>query len=574
MNISLEQKSKELKKMVSQFETKAFLGEISSLMKFISAENPLQLLKGLSSPLRQLYYLAGLNLTSASDPSQPLRSQFTQEEWDKMKKLIIEIEFGYQEFFYPKTEEEVDEEWKMRRMIAMPTFLNYFNQGPLNYEEQVIERVIEYFTPFNSEIKCQFGLDVNEFIEIYTFIDALPNKFLNEKINRKDGQSWEDFAQSMIVKGLRPDEWNDHLPGHFKELFQFMNDKGRMHRFNIQQLTEIFGEDKSNGFLNALTCNRSEDSFLYYTESNPLHYKPIFRINDNEFQSIELKQIIHAIFNIFFDFCTAKNSLKEKFYAVRGDKLEEKIERVFQKYYNNKATVYKSYYTTDGNEQDLLFLIDGGVALIVEAKASKRKEPRRDPDKAYPLILDNFEEVIQKGYDQAYRVKSKFLDKETLKLYSDQQLTKHLADINTKKYPNVFSIIVTLERFGHIQTDLSMLLEVWDNDQLPFSVCIDDLEVFLLTLNKLKRKKSELVQFLYLREKLHEKLICSDELEICGGFLEKKITYKSASQKNIIALTPDLSGIFDDHYHRGGIGFENEKNMNFKTDGKYHILGT
>lgn len=573
MKIDLEQKSKELKELVSQFETTMFLGEISSMMQFISVENPPQSLKELSSPLRQLYYLAGLNLTSTVNPLTPLRPQFTKEEWDKMKELINEIELGYQEFFYPETEDEVDEEWKMRRMIAMPTFLNYFNQGPLNYEEQVIERVIEYFTPFNSEIKAQFGIEVNDFIDIYTFIDTLPNKFLDEKINRKDGQSWEDFAQSMIDKGLRPDEWNDHMPSHFKELFQFMYDKGKMHRFNIQQLIEIFGADKANSFLNALACNRSESPFLYYTEANILHSKPIFKANDNEFQSIELKQIIHAIFNILFEFCTTTNSLKDKFYAVRGDKLEEKIEHVFQKYYNNKATVYKSYYTTDGNEQDLLFLIDGGVALIVEAKASKRKEPRRDPDKAYPLILSNFDEVIQKGYDQAYRVKSKFLNREVLKLYSDQQLTKHIADINTKKYYHVFSIIVTLERFGQIQTDLSELLEIWDNDEFPLSICIDDLEIFLLTLTKLKRNKSELVQFLHLREKLHEKLICSDELEICGGFINKKITYKIASQNNILALTPDLSGVFDDHYHKGGIGFTNEKNMNLKTDSKYHIIG-
>ena len=573
MNIDLELKSKELKDLVSQFETPKFIGEISSMMQFISAENPTESLKGLSSPLRQLYYLAGLNLTSTVLPSTPLRPQFTQEEWDKMKELINEIENGYEQLFFPQTEDEVDEEWTMRRMIAMPTFLNYFNQGPLNYEEQVIERVIEYFTPFNSEIKTQFGIDINDFIKIYTYIDSLPNKFLDEKINRKDGQSWEEFAQSMIEKGLRPEEWNDHMPSHFKELFQFMYDKGAMHRFTIQQLTEVFGAEKSNLFLNALVCSRSESPFLYYTEANILHSKPIFKVNDSEFQSIELKQIIHAIFNIFFEFCTANNSLKDKFYAVRGDKLEEKIENVIQKYFNNKATVYKSYYTTDGNEQDLLFLIDGSVALIVEAKASKRKEPRRDPDKAYPLILSNFDEVIQKGYDQAYRVKNKFLSKEILKLYSDQQLTKHIADINTKKYYHVFSIIVTLDRFGQIQTDLSELLEIWDNDEFPLSICIDDLEIFLLTLSKLKKNKSELVLFLHLREKLHQKLICSDELEICGGFINKKITYKTALQDKIIALTPDLSGVFDEHYHKGGIGFTNEKNMIFKTDSKYHIIG-
>lgn len=156
MEIDLGQKSKELKDLVAQFETSMFLGAIGSMIQFISTEKPLESLKGLSSPLRQLYYVAALNLTSNVNPDIPLRAQFTQEEWDKIKELLIEIEIGYQQFFYPKTEDEVDENWILKRKIAMPSFLSYFNQGPLNYEEQVIERVIDYFTPFNQEIKKTF----------------------------------------------------------------------------------------------------------------------------------------------------------------------------------------------------------------------------------------------------------------------------------------------------------------------------------------------------------------------------------------------------------------------------------
>lgn len=396
---------------------------------------------------------------------------------------------------------------------------------------------------------------------------------MDEKINRKDGQqSWEEFAQSMIEKGIKPDQWNEHMPDHFKELFQFIYDQGKMQRFSFNQISEVYGSDKTKMFFKTLTCEHLVSDFQYYTEANILHSKPIFKVSEFEYQCIETKQVIHAIFNTFFEFCTNDNTLKDKFYAVRGDKLEDKIERVFQKFFNNKATVYRAYYTIDGHEQDLLFLIDG-FALIVEANASKRKEPRRDPDKAYPLILSNFDEVIQKGYDQAYRVKDKFLAKGILKLYKDQQLTKHMADINTKKFYHVFSVIVTLERFGQLQTDLSELLEIWDNDEFPWSICIDDLEVFLLALIKLKKNKLDFIQFLHLRDKLHQNIICSDELEICGAFLNKKIDYKVASQDKILALTPDLSKIFDNLYHKGGIGFANEKNMHLKTDKKYHIIG-
>lgn len=63
MEIDLTQKSKELKTFVSQFETTMFLGDLTSVMQFIRFNSPLNLLQGLSSPQRQLLYLAGLNVT-------------------------------------------------------------------------------------------------------------------------------------------------------------------------------------------------------------------------------------------------------------------------------------------------------------------------------------------------------------------------------------------------------------------------------------------------------------------------------------------------------------------------------
>jgi hypothetical protein len=574
MKIDLAQKSKELKDFVSQFETTMFLGDISSLMQFIRFDRPVKSLKGLSSPQRQLLYLAALNVTSAISDTEPLKAQYTDEDFEHMKALLNEIETGYEQFFYPKPDDVVDEDWKMRRMIAMPTFLSYFNQGLLNYEEQIIERVEEYFKPFDNEISSHFGLSVKDFIDIYNYIDQVPNNFLNEKINKKEGQqSWEDFGEEMQAKNIPPWEWQSHLPQHFQNLFEWMYDKGKMQRYSKQSLIDKFGEEKANAFLNTFTCKRQQTNFLYYTEKNPLHSKPIFNINDEEFQLIETHQIIQAVYNVLFQFCVSQAALKEKFYGVRGKKLEDKIESVFQRFFKNKAFVYKSFFTQDKHEQDLLFLYEG-LALIVEAKASKRDEPRREPDMAYPLIVSNFEETIQKGYDQAYRVKSKFINRETLKIFKDEALKNHVIDIRTKNYHKAVSIIVTLERFGQIQTDLTYMLEIYDDDEYPWSICIDDLEIFLLQMEKMGKKKSDLTDFFSLREHLHGKVITSDELEICGAFLNNKLDRKQiASDDSIIALTPDLTDIFDETYQTKGLGFTSEKNLEMKTSGKYLPMG-
>ncbi len=569
----LEQKSKELKSLVSKYETSTFLGSLSIVLNFTPSKNKLEFLKGLSSPYRQLHYLAGLNLTSSVDDSKPLLHSHTDEEWKQITDLLQEIEFGYMDFFNPNRVDTTDPSWKQKLMVSMPSFLSYFNQGDLNYEEQIIERIQTYFKPFEKLIINAYGLSIEDFVNIYNYIDSIPNKYLDEKLNKhKGGTTWKDFTKDMIEKQIPPEKWMEHMPQGYKNLFEFLQDEGAAYRFTEQDLSNQFGKDKATQFLKALTCMRQEDDFLYYTQKNPIYVKPIFRVGIDSYQVLEMKQIIHSIYNLLFEFCKTLPDNGDKFYKIRGNELENKIMNLFQHFFKGKAHSYKGYYTQDGHEQDLLFLIDG-LALIIEAKASKRNEPKREPDKSYPMIEANFKETIQKGYDQAFRVKSKFINQEILKIYRDSELKDHIIDIRTKNYQNAFSIIVTLEHFGTIQTDLSALLKKEPNDAYPWSVNIDNLEVLLLFLKKKGLTTSTLRQFLILRERLHSHLICGDELEVCGGFLAKKITRDIIKSDSVIMTAPDLAGIFDDMYTYNVLGFKNEKNIDRKKKGGYVVLG-
>ena len=129
--MSLEQKSKELKELVSTYDTKWFLGDLSSLMKAIASGRAQDQLGNLSSPLRQLYYLGGLLISC--DDANATDIQYTPEIWDKIVILLNEIEDEYDKLYFPKSDEEIDEDWKKIRKVAIPSFLSYFNQGPLNY---------------------------------------------------------------------------------------------------------------------------------------------------------------------------------------------------------------------------------------------------------------------------------------------------------------------------------------------------------------------------------------------------------------------------------------------------------
>jgi hypothetical protein len=153
--MSLESKSQELKEIISTYNADWLLGDLSSLIH-AGRERAGDQLGTLSSPLRQLYYLAGLNITS--DPVNGHDIRFTHEKWGRIVILLNDIETEYDKFFFPTKPEEVTEEWKRVRQVAMPSFLSYFNQGPLNYEEQVINWTRDLFTPLNKIIENSTGL--------------------------------------------------------------------------------------------------------------------------------------------------------------------------------------------------------------------------------------------------------------------------------------------------------------------------------------------------------------------------------------------------------------------------------
>jgi hypothetical protein len=129
---NLEQKSKELKQFMAKYKTQNMLGHLSFLMTCITNGFAKETLEPLRSPMRQLYYLAGLLVSENSDGTNEIN--YSDVDWAYIVKLLNEIEREHFELFMPDSEDEISDEWKERVLISMPTFLSYFNLGPLNYE--------------------------------------------------------------------------------------------------------------------------------------------------------------------------------------------------------------------------------------------------------------------------------------------------------------------------------------------------------------------------------------------------------------------------------------------------------
>lgn len=566
--MSLEAKSKELKDIIATYDAEWLLGDLSFLMH-AGRERARDQLGKLSSPLRQLYYLAGLNVSS--DPTIGIDIRYTPEKWNQIVVLLNEIEIEYQKLFFPSKLEDITEEWKRIRQVAMPSFLSYFNQGPLNYEEQVINWLRDLYTPLDNIIESKTGVRTEDFIQFYENMDRLNHKNFQAHSNRTEllRPNWEKYTKIKMGVVENAPDFIKELGEQNKHLYTFMADHGIKDRFYPEEIvSENLSIEKVRAILNNISIKRSQTDFLYYTATkpgNPLYEKPILDVDEGMFQVFEVKQVIHAVENLLEQICTTTQENNSRYVERKGKLLEDRIVELFSNFFKTDFKVFCGYYV-DGCEQDILFLWKN-YAFIIEAKGYSIREPFRDPEKAFVRIKDDFNASLGYGYTQTRRIEKKFIDGVSLRITDKNG--NFIEEIDTTQYEEDFSIIVNLKTFNQIQCDLSTLLKLENEDDVyPWAVKLDDLEIFLLTMMAKKKKPIDFVNFLLMRETLHGKLICTDELEICGGFLTNLLNQKIVDRAGVIATAPDLGNIFDKQYQKT-MGFKNEKYLNEKQSGKY-----
>lgn len=564
----LEKLSLELKEYLRQYDTACMLGQLSQMASMITSGMAQEELGNLSSPQRQLYYIAGLLMSA--EPNEECKFNYRDEEWDYIVEKINAIEAEYNKMFWPKEDEVVDEEWKRKRIVAMPSFYAYFNLGPLNFEEQTISWIRDLFSQMDRQIESAIHLKTEDFLNFYESMDSWCQhnfQMFSQTTKMPIRENWKDYARIELgVVDEAPDEIKaigmERMP-----MMTFIADYGMKNRFYPQDLvTDELPIEKVNTILQLLSCKREDRDFLYYASKqpgNPLFETPIVDIGDGLYQVYEEKQVLHAIESLLEKICCVSEEETSKFSKKKGDLLERKTVNLLQKFFKGRATIYQGYYV-DGCEQDILVLYRD-MALVIEAKAYPMHEPFRDPSRAFTRIQRDFNKSIGYANEQLWRVEQKFIEQKPL-ILTDKD-GNVIAEIDTKKYVDGdYYIIVNQKSFGQVQIDLSVLLDLQEGAHFPWAIRYDDLEAFILTLKRMGKDWRYLKQFLLNREYLHGRVIASDELEICGGYLTGDLTEEMLQGDDMITCTPSLASVFDKQY-RKGMGFKQEKYWAHKKSG-------
>lgn len=572
--MNLEKHSKTLKELVSKFDTQWFLGHISGLIMNIVSGLAQSEIGNLSSPQRQLYYLGGLLVTSSEENVSVYAIDSDNETiWDEVVSLLNEIEQEYGKIFLPTENDKIDADWLKMRSVAMPSFLSYFNQGPLNYEEQKLNWIKDLYVDFDDQFFSQFGLKTSDFITFYNTLDYLiQDKFQAFTGNHhKFKPEWMELTDRKVIISEDIPSFLLHEQEKNLPLYQYIQDQGIMFRFHEMDLiSDILSIEKIEKLLDIFSCKREETDFIYYSSTkpaNPLYLRPIICIDDF-YQVFEVKQVLHSIEAFFEKFCSSPQKTQTKLIERKGKLLEKRIAILFEKLLKSNFEKFESYFV-EGNEQDLLYLWKKN-AFIIEAKGYSIREPLREPSKAFVRLRDDFNSSIGYGYEQTLRIESKFFNDEELVITDDKG--RVIKTIKTADYEDSdFSIIVNLNSFGQIQNDLSILLTKDEDDVFPWVVKLDDFEVIVLTLLKLKKGPASLIEYLLFRETLHGRVICGDELELFGAFIQKMIPKEIFESDIVLVTNPVHAAIFDELYNKG-LGFKDEKYWTEKKSGKYRFI--
>jgi len=544
---AITQKSINLKNFVSEYSTESFAGFFAYFIRQGSPFEEGRAIDQFESKLKDLFYLIALNAFSENKGNK--RFELDNKLVNKLAKDIKPI----------KTEYENVENSSLSHVLHTMAFQNYFHNGTLSYVQQDIEKIRRVFLHFDKAIEEHFGFNVETAIEIYKHTELIFKIRFESMMAYAKTTEFKQFRENINNNKYSIEKDFDKLTeGVQQGYLRFIENPYSSFLFTNEDLYLSFEKEKVDAFLKLFSSTPSPRNYLYYTDPNPLEEAPILKVGDNKYLHIYQRQIVIAIYNRFYSFLMNEEKYFDKIRKHRDKQLEKKVTEMFEEFFKKDFHIYKNYYVVNNYEQDLL-IISKGIAFIIEIKASKMREPLRDVEKGVLKIRNDFKSSIQYGYKQCKRVEDLFKEGTTFNVLDKKN--KILHTINPQKYHAVFSIIVTLERWGALQSNLDLLLEKEKEDNFPWAVYIDDLEITLMAFKKLFRNHiGNFVSFLKERRKLHGRSYTIDELDICAEYLmdTPKFIKNANLTEAFMMYSPKNQNFFDDLYNHGILKFKEE----------------
>ncbi len=563
MEVDIEKKSKEIQRIISRYTKTSFVCFFADFIRHHPERSNTGFSSEFKSKLKDSLYLIMLRLSSKEEGTEELfYSQENDQVLGQVAKTLLEIINFYLGNKNLESLVEIEDD-RRKTLVHELVFKDYFQNGVINYIEQEYNKVIRLFKPYKNIIKERLGIQLDTLLDICYYSE----KLYREKSTKSKSFILNNDLKSLMTKLAQGQIENESFQEELSKLPEetneaFLNFFDKPHDcllFFKEDYYSVFNKSDVDIFCELFSININ-DSFdiTFYSQRNPLEDSPIIKINENEYLNVYQKQLPTALYRLLYKTLTQTNKEREQLNRRKGKVvLENQTLEVFKAFFKRVKNLktFTNYYIDDFIEEKDILIIADRKAYIIECKSSRNREPKRDIKMAYQRVKSDFRECIQKGYDQCYHVEQKMLNDEKIIV----RTKNGIHEIITSSIDDIFTIVITSERFASIQSDLGLLLKRHDIEDLyPWSVCIDDLEIFLKTLNiKFNNPVRRFSEFLEYRELLNERLITRDELDVCAMYLKNDRNFKENCEAEFVILTdPTLQSYFDQLYF--------EKKLRFK----------
>ncbi|WP_045688814.1 YecA family protein [Hymenobacter sp. AT01-02] len=548
-----------LKSLLAGYATSDITNMLYAMrLRVVGAENstPPGVLQ-LESPARQHAFLLGLLLTT-EEPDEP--KEFDFAAWNQCVQLLNDAFGVYEELFLPSTPGEQSEQWWRIREVAGPTFMHYFNTSLIATVEQVRSRIQEYCIPFDAELMRTIGISASDSLAMMDFIVHTmreDERIMRELHSQLEGEQERFFKSGDFMRRANPDYpafLRENYPIQYGYFSRFQR-KGQVARAVIQA---AFPE-QAPAFWTRYTVERGQGNSLEYpTEDSVFDYKPLIVADDEHFSCPSPHNLFEAVLRTCEAALEANdNPDRRRYFTYRDKVLEREGVAQLRRLIGDQGLVFSTLFETPHSqgEHDLLVVVANTV-LVVEAKASPPIEPSRTPERAFDRLRQSFRKDtgIQKGFEQAARIQRRLAAGEDVPLYT--RTGELVITLTPHEHTECFCVCLTRDDFGHLATNLSLLLEKEPNEPYPWAVNIWDLEALVDAWKFLRWDFNKLTEYLRQRQRVQGRVLGSDELEFVGSFIHHD-SLETGLERGLdfVQLNPHYSDFFDelyDHLKHGG----------------------
>lgn len=544
-HITLDKKINELKNLTSKLKVEEVANCLfMDLFRFAHMAERIRL----DSPARQIQYVMAIMCTQEkTDNTEAL----SDKKLFKMYDLLNEIFGKYMNAYYPSRDEiktGLDERWYKTREVAMPAFLGYFFESSKIATKELRLDIAGFYDKFSCEIKQEFGISNKEMLDISDSIGAI----LQGNFDRVGELISEIEKERSKFKDANVEDYErilDEVKSNCAPLVVKFDELSRsICKFSFSELESKFDLDIIERFKCLFVTVKGESPEVHYiTDDNPILKKPIVTTDMDSHYLCSFNFLLMAIIDHLDDYFKTGASA-EKFRKYRDVQLERDSSKAFRDFLPHSALIFESVFENklSSNEHDLVIINDRTV-FIIESKASPRREPLRDPSKAYQRIRDDFKKKsgIQNGYEQAHRLEVLLQSNEITHLYSKKG--DLITTIRKEDFDEVFCICVTKDDFGMLATDLTALLEKDEDARYPWVICIHDLRFLMSCLSYIGKDWGFLVSYLRDRISVFGKIMSNDELEFAGAYLNYGgFVFSPKDSEHKVFLDINESRVLDD----------------------------